>query len=625
MFRLSLIAMVLLLGAPRAAAELPDADEAPAPVKAEVAVVASRAGVETESATVAVLTRKEIERLPARSLTEVLRYLSSVDVRRRGPEGVQADIGLRGADYNGTLVLVDGEPVNDPQTNHLTLSLDVPADSIERIEVLYGAASALYGSEAIGGVINIVTRAGSLGKARAEVEGRYVHGSHSLDAGSLRLATKVTDAVTVSVDGSRSESSGFRNDREHSTTALRASLRADTALGPVTLAGGTAQSAFGAYAFYGTRFPNQQEKTGTDSLRLSADLSVGGGWSLAPSASVRTYSDDFVLERSNPSFYRNLHDTGRTAFRLVARRPLFGGVIAIGAEAGRDTIDSTNLGDRTRSRSAAFVELGRPFSTATPSAGGFRAGARIDGYEGYEAHVSPQLAAWAALGAGLRARASIGTAFRVPTFTELYYVDPQTIGNPDLLPEKAVNAEVGLVWNAGAVVVDAAVFTRHGTDLIDFVRTSPLEPYRATNLRTVDTRGVEGTVSLDPSVLARTPMTRLEMRAAFYSADLEALRAAAGATQGRYVLDPLRVKWDLLAEARLPFRIAALARLSYFDRPSFEEGVLLLDARLGTALLKGNLLEVYVEGDNLGDVRYEEVPGVPLPGRTFAAGVRLTW
>ncbi len=85
------------------------------------------------------------------------------------------------------------------------------------------------------------------------------------------------------------------------------------------------------------------------------------------------------------------------------------------------------------------------------------------------------------------------------------------------------------------------------------------------------------------------------------------------------------MRWDLLAEARLPFRVDALARLSYFDRPSFDEGVLLLDARLGTDLLEGDLLELYVEGDNLGDVHYEEVPGVPLPGRTLAAGVRLAW
>ena len=618
-------AIALLLFAPLAAAQQPDDDEAPAPVKAEVAVVASLSGAEAEASTVAVLTRKEIERLPARSLSELLRYLPAVDVRRRGPEGVQADVSLRGADYNGTLVLVDGEPVNDPQTNHHTLDLDVPADAIERVEVLYGAASALYGSEAIGGVINVVTRGGSLGKARAQLEGRYVHGSHSLDAGSLRLATKITDAVTLSLDGSRSESSGFRDDREHAIEALRASVRVDTGLGPVTLAGGAADRAFGAYAFYGTRFPNQQEWTRTRSLRLSADLALGAGWSLSPSASVRDHRDDFVLERSDPGFYRNQHETDRTAFRLVARRPLLGGTLAVGGETGRDTIDSTNLGDHARARSAAFVELGRPFSTATPSAGGFRAGLRVDTYDDYGSRVSPQLAAWVALGAGVRARASVGTAFRVPTFTELYYVDPQTIGNPDLRPEKAVNVESGLTWDAGAVTVDAAVFYRHGTDVIDFVRSSPLESYRATNFRTVDTQGIEGTVSLATSRLSRTPLTRLSLGVAFYSADLEKLKSESGATEGRYVLDPLRVKWDFLAEARLPFRVDGLVRLSYFDRPSFDEGVLLFDARLGHDLLEGDILEVYVEGDNLGDVRYEEVPGVPLPGRTLAAGLRLTW
>lgn len=625
MTRTPLVAFAVLLLVLPAAAQVPDDDEEPAPVKAEVAVVATRAGVEPETSTVAVLTRREIERLPARALSELLLYLPSVDVRRRGPEGVQADVGLRGADYNGTLILVDGEPVNDPQTNHHSLDVDVPADAIERIEVLYGAASALYGSEAIGGVVNVVTRAGGLGKARAQLEGRYAHGSHSLDAGSLRIASKAGDRVTISVDGSRSESSGFRDDREHAIGALRASVRVDTTAGPVTLTGGAADRDFGAWAFYGTRFPDQKEATRTRSLRLFADLAVGGGWSLAPSAAVRTHHDDFALVRTDPDFYRNVTDTDRTAFRLVARHALFGGTLAVGGEAGRDSLDSTKLGNHDRARQAAFVELGRPFSTASPSAGGFRAGLRLDHYDDFGSRVSPQLGAWVALGKAVRARASVGTAFRVPTFTELYYVDPQTIGNPGLTPEKATNVEAGLTWGSSLVTIDAALFQRHGTDLIDFVRSSPSEAWRATNVRTVDTLGFEGTVSFEPARVARSPLTRLALRAAFYSADLEELKSGAGATEGRYVLDPLRVRCDLLAEARLPFRVDALARLSYFDRPSFDDGVLLLDARLGYDLLEGNILEVYAEGSNLGDVRYEEVPGVPLPGITLAAGVRLTW
>ena len=620
--RTAVLALASLLAlAPALRADGPG-EPAPKPVKAEVAVVASRSGEGSETASVSVLTREEIERLPARSLAELLRYLPSVDVRRRGPEGVQADVTLRGSDYNGTLVLVDGEPVNDPQTNHHTMDLDLPSDAIERIEVLYGAASALYGSEAIGGVVNVVTRGGSLGKARAQAEARYLHGSHSLDAGSARVATRAGDAVTLSVDAGRSESSGFRYDREHSVGTLRAAVRVDTAAGPVTLSGGAADRDFGAYAFYGTRYPNQQESTRTRTLSLSADLSLGGGWSLAPSASLRRHHDDFVLERTNPSFYRNVHDTDRTSFRLVARRALLGGTLAFGAEGGGDSIESTNLGDHSRSRGAAFAELGRPFSAASPSSGGFRLGVRADSYEGYGTRVSPQVGAWAALGAGLKARASAGTAFRVPTYTELYYTDPQTAGNPGLAPEKAVNVEAGLAWEEGILSLDAALFRRNGTDVIDFVRSSPSEPYRATNLRSVDTTGLEATASADLSRLSRLPLARVALRAALYHAALDPLPPG---TEGRYVLDPLRFRWDLVAEAGLPFRLDALARLSYFDRPSFAGPVLLLDARLAWDALDGGLLALYAEGENLGDVEYEEVPGVPLPGRTLAAGLRFSW
>jgi len=624
MLRPAALALALLVSAPSLAERPAGEEDGPSPVKAEVAVVASHAGTGAEGSTIAVLGRKEIERLPARTLADLLRYLPAVDVRRRGP-GAQADVSLRGADYNGTLVLVDGEPVNDPQTNHHSLDLDVPADAIERIEVLYGSASALWGSEAVGGVIHVVTRGADLGRARAQVEGRYVHGSHSLDAGSVRVATRLSDSLNVSVDASRSESSGFRDDREHAEKTIRASLRIETPAGPVTLSGGGASRAFGAWGFYGTRYPNQYEETRSRSLRLSADLDLGRGWTLAPSASVRDHRDDFVLERADPSFYRNLHDTDRSAVRLVARRPFLGGSLALGGETGRDAIDSTSLGRRTRSRSAAFVELGRPFAAASPSAGGVRAGLRADHHEGFGTRLSPQLAAWVGLGAGVKARASAGTAFRVPTFTELHYVDPQTVGDPDLRPEKSTTVEAGLSWDHGAISFDAAVFHRHGTDLVDFVRSSRDEPYRATNLRTVDTRGLEATVVLDAARIAPTPLARLAFRAAVYSADLRRLRDEAGATEGRYVLDPLRTRWDLLAQVRVPFRVEALARLSYFDRPSFDEGVLLLDARLGYDVADGGVVEVYVEGENLGAVRYEEVPGVPLPGRTVAAGVRLAW
>ncbi|HEX7580745.1 MAG TPA: TonB-dependent receptor plug domain-containing protein, partial [Thermoanaerobaculia bacterium] len=217
-----------------AAGEEPPDDELTGPLKAEVTVV-SHVGGTDPGVTARIVTREEIDTIPARSLPELLQSLPGIDVRRRGAEGIQADIGIRGSDHDGTLILVDGEPVNDPQTNHFSADLDIPLDAVERIEVFAGGASALYGSGAIGGVVNIVTRGARLGRARAQIEGRYAHGTSSLDAGSLRIASKIGDSIAVAVDAGRAESSGFRDDTEFQTKSLRVSGRLETGAGPVQL------------------------------------------------------------------------------------------------------------------------------------------------------------------------------------------------------------------------------------------------------------------------------------------------------------------------------------------------------------------------------------------------------
>lgn len=597
----------------------------PRRVDASVNVVASRLDDGSPSgSTVRVISREEIALIPARSLPELLRALPGVDVRRRGVEGVQADIGIRGSDFNGTLILVDGEPVNDPQTNHLSADIDVPLDAIERVEVLYGAGAALYGSDAIGGVINIVTRGANLGRAQANCETRYAHGSNGLDTGSYRGAMK-GDTISAGVDLGRSESSGFRDDTDLSTKTLRISSRLETNRGPIDASIGYAGRSYGAYGFYGTRFPNQQETTRTRTARVSAHLKVGG-WTLSPSASFRAHHDDFVLERTNPAFYENLHDADRSAVRLFGRHSLAGGGIVLGIEAGRETISSTNLGSHGRNRGALFAEFGRTLETGRSSRLAFNAGLRADSFEGFGSRLSPHLAFSYSASDTLRFRASFGTAFRVPTFLDLYYNDPQNRGNPDLRPERATNLEAGGSLEAGPLSFDAVFFFRHATDLIDYVRFSPTAVFEARNVRSADISGIEATLEVKRGHLKRGLLTRLALQATYVFTDLAALtEASGGATEGKYVLDPLHVKWDLIAGFRLPFRTNLHSRLSYLSRPSFADGVWLWEARAGWQVLEGDILELYAEGENLGDVRYQDRPGVPLPGRTLLAGFHLTW
>lgn len=622
----SLVAIVVLVPGLCSSATAQDGtgeDKAPN-VRREVTVVASRLGDAPATAVVRVVTREEIDALPgARSVADILRSVLGVDVRQRGPLGAQADVGIRGGDFNGTLVLVDGQPVNDPQSNHLSFDLDVPVAAIERIEVLAGPGSAVWGSSPVGGAVNIVTRGGDLGRATLQLEGRYAHGTQSLDQGGARLAVRVAEPVSVGVDWSRAETSGFRDDTESTIDVLRVAGRWDTGKGPVTLGLGYAQRDFGAYSFYGTAYPDQQESTRTRTATLASSLLLGGV-TLTPSVFVRAHHDDYVLDRANPASYENLHDDVTATARVAASRAALGGSVAVGVEGGRDAIRSTNLGDHGRERGALFAELARAWDAAAPGAGGFRAGLRADAYEGYGSRVSPYAGVALRVAASLAFHASFGTSFRVPTFTELYYRDPQTAGNATLAPETAWTIDAGATWTAGPIDLDAGYFHRNATNLVDFVRTADDTVFRARNIRTAVTDGIEASAAWGrgrPALLSS-----LSLQAAWTFADLAALSSAAGgATQGRYVLDPLHVKIDAAAGLALTASLGLTARVSYFSRPSFATGVWLLSSRLSWQAYQGRVLELFVEGENLGNTRYEDVPGVPLPGRTACAGLNLTW
>ena len=619
-------AALLALSVAATAARAQDAPEEDAPpsVKKEVAVVASRIEDAPQTAVVRILTRDEIVALPgAHTVPDVLRAVLGVDVRRRGTGGAQADVGIRGADFNGTLVLVDGQPVNDPQSNHLSFDLDVPVAAIERIEVLAGPGSAVWGSNPVGGAVNIVTRGADLGRATLQSEFRYAHGTQSLDQGGVRVAIRVAEPVTLAADWWRAESSGFRDDTESATNVFRLSGRWDTGRGPVTLALGYADRAFGAYGFYGTAYPDQRESTRTRTATLTGSLSLGA-FTLAPSVLLRAHHDDFVLDRSNPAFYENVHDDTTGTARLAASRPAFGGTVAFGLEGGQDAIDSTNLGNHTRSRGAAFAEFARSFDAGAPGALGLRAGLRGDTIESAGSRLSPYLGAtWRATPA-LTVRASYGTSFRAPTFTELYYRDPQTAGDPTLAPETAWTVDAGARFEAGPVDLDAGWYHRNATNLIDFVRTADDPVFRARNVREAVTDGVEASASWGRGRPAF--LSALSLQGAWVFTDLAALSAAAGgAVEGRYVLDPAHVKVDAILGLAFPASLGLTSRLSYVSRPSFADGVWLLSARLSWQAYQGRILEFFVEGENLGDKTYEDVPGAPQPGRAVLAGFNLTW
>ncbi len=130
------------------------------PIEEKVVVTANAYPVPFEnlSRAVAVFTREDIDNLPARSIADILAQAASVDIRSRAPFGMQTDLSVRGSSFSQVLVLVDGMRINDSQTGHHNADIPVPLQDIERVEVLLGPGSSVYGADAFGGTVNIITR-----------------------------------------------------------------------------------------------------------------------------------------------------------------------------------------------------------------------------------------------------------------------------------------------------------------------------------------------------------------------------------------------------------------------------------------------------------------------------------
>src|SRR5688572_14033987 len=450
-------------------------------ITSDVVVTATAAPAPTASVgrTVTVMTREELEKLGISSIIEGLRLVAGVDPRARGALDVQTDFSLRGATFGQSLVLLDGARLNDSQSGHHNGEIPAPLVGIERIEVVFGPASAVHGADALGGTIHVITRTDTHATVMATV------GEHgTVTAQGSASGGKLPAGWTVSGWGSRSD--GFMFDRDFASGggAVRGvigqSLTADVR---------HQRRGFGANGFYG----NSPSKEWTDQTLASLKwMRTNERWTSTTRVAVRNHGDHFRWDINRPGFAENRHRTNAfDASVQVGRRVSDRLQLTSGAGAGGDWIESSNLGDRAYGRGHGFVEAqwaGGPRWSA-------QAGARFDAYSTFGNAWSPSLsvAAWPL--SGVRVRASVSRAFRIPTFTERFYTDPAHQASAGLRPEHGTALDgsvdvIGRGWARGWTFT-ASPFVRWDENVIDWIRNSTADRWRTTNVRDVTTTGAE--------------------------------------------------------------------------------------------------------------------------------------
>ena len=591
---------------------------------------------------VSVWTREAIDALPVSSYDELLRTVSGVDVQSRGGFGVQSDITMRGSTFNGVLVLLDGARINDPMTGHFLSDLPVPMSEITRIEVLRGPASALYGPDALGGVVQLFTHAGlhqERGAPDAEHTQAEVHtqvGRHGLyDAeGAARLArgstlltasfaTQGSDGQPItSPEGSPVTDSDGRVRTDFRRTA--GSLGWTQPLGAnhsLLTRAGVDDRRFTAYQFY-TSLPsdNAREETSTYWGQTRYQGRLSASTHIRAQVAAKQHEDSYRFTPETPPnehTSRLLTAHAQLQHALDERWQLSGGV-----SGQARSIDSNNLGDHADEAGGAFTRL--RWSPTEPLV--LTGSVRLDTDAAFGTEVTPQLyVAWSKPHYTLRAGA--GRAVRAPNYVERYYnteLDSPpdgSIGTPDLRAERAWSYEVGTdVYPTRALALHVTGFARTTDGLIDFAQEPGAEFFRSRNVLSVDTYGVEAETRWRQSFGANR---HIEWTLAYTGLDASigdvgdgVLYTYAASAARHHVQGTARIQWGAVGGS---LQTQWKERLDAPEPADLSYSV--TDARIFyTTHALGTNATFSFEVRNVFDRQYSEVFNAPMPERWWLIG-----
>ncbi|PRD42289.1 TonB-dependent receptor [Phyllobacterium phragmitis] len=460
--------------------------------------------LERSTSSVTVVSEEDIKQSAAPDLASLLKNYPGVTVTSNGGMGADSSVSLRGTTAAQTLVLVNGVRAGSATAGTVNLSA-IPIASIERIEIAKGGHSAQYGADAIGGIINIITKQGGIcadgrnscgtvtvgvlhpwgGYLSGNVQGQSASGVN-YSFGAQVLGTEGYDFTLPTTYGHESDKDGFRQG------SANFSLSKDLDWGRVY--------ADGLYARGRNQYdrqPNNEADTNNFSGRLGARLDHSDTWSStvevmsaldhASNFGPGSKGDDFDTQR-----YGVLASTQKTFEVNETKNTILGGVEAYRESIDGSSVSNVDYGKSKRDMTAIFGQYSLEYEALT-----IDSGLRYDHDEQFGGATTYNIGASYELMDGLVARASYATGFRAPTFNDLYYPDPFTPGNPDLKPEKSRSYEVGLTWQATAQTsLDMALYQTRVSNQINWAPSAPGSfIWSPANIDQVQITGFEATLA----------------------------------------------------------------------------------------------------------------------------------
>jgi iron complex outermembrane receptor protein len=530
-----------------------------------------------------------------------------VDLQSRSLRGgVQTDFSLRGADFQGTAVLLNGQRINDPQTAHYNSDIPLTKEDIEKIRVFPGGGSSLFGPDAIGGAIQVIPKKPACRELIAESSG----GGHNT-ASFLLSAAEKTDVLGARLSVEQASSSGFYEDTDFKTVTAAGSSWLDLPQGEVYAITGYQKKAFGAYDFYtpGSGYLSREE-TETMLCSVGGDAYVSG-IKIQPAFLWRRHFDTFILDKSRArSTYESRHRTDvYDPSVYIEKEAAALGTAGVGLASGADDIDSSIMGSRRRYRRSIFFKDNKEITPDITA--GFSA--RRDDIGALRRLYSAAMSLRSAFSPGHAIHVGLSRSIRAPSFTELYYADPTTRGNEELSAGKAVTYQCGYDYRRDRVSADATAFFRAERGGIDWVKKADAPgPWRAENIGGADVFGLEahcGARSFFPGLdsdLYYTYLNKIVQDDGYL-----------------YKYGPNYIRHLVNVSLSMPLPLWTQSIVFIYKKKPGRRGWLLADLQLSRGIARNGTL--FVKAANVLNVEYQEIEGIPQPGRWITAGIRAQW
>ena len=545
---------------------------------------------------VTVITKQQIQNSPATSIDELLQFHSGLDIKRRGSNGVQSDITIRGSSFEQVLILVNGIRMNDSQTGHNTFNLPFDISAVERVEIMKGSSAKLYGQNVYAGVINIVTKSSSEEQVTIKAQGGDFK-TYDLSASATFGSEKFTNLFTIS----NGASDGYRFNTDYQIRNFFYQNKLKLNDGSLSLQAGFSEKKFGANGFYASPTAiNQYEETQASVVSLQYQQRFD---KLSVNSSIywRRGQDMYLYTRQNPAGYRNMHIGNNVGGTVNATYESSLGTTGIGVDYRKEFLASSNLGDRERNVTQVFFDHQFKFFNQKLEV---NPGASWANYSGSN-FFYPGMDVGFIFNPRHKVFGAVSKGFRIPTFTDLYYVSPAEIGNPNLVPESAISSELGYRFQNEKILAKASGFLRNTKEGIDWQKETPTSPWKAENVARINLKGfeVEFKHQLFSFMNYRFGYTYLDNQ------DLDK-------EDSRYSLQNLRHQFVAQVDVKFLKFFSNQLIYKYSERVNLGS-YNVLDEQIN---FRYNDLNFYVLINNITNTKYVETNLVPMPGRWFHVG-----